>query len=284
MTVSLLLAACLPPAVERGESGAFEDTAAMVYTTETPEPTLSVDEVGAILDAVIALGAPDPDEIAETYEGLMGLGGERCPGADLELYEPEGGCMTDDDTLYSGVAWYDIVDTMVDDIGETVELSWIHGGDFEILTRDGARFAGGGEVTMFSRWEDTVLISDIDMAGTWVDNQRSDWLGQTMSGVWLATSRVAPTGTAFTLTGGLTLGDHHLFLNQLTWDDEDACAGEATGAISVRDDRGYWYLWELGEDCDDCGPLTFHDDQEQGELCLDLSGWGEDWRASSAPH
>lgn len=282
----VLLLACAPRPDETARDGrdSDEDTATMVYSVDDPPPYYTVAQIGALLEAVFALGVPNPDDIAETYGQLMSLGGGRCPGDDTDLYQPEGGCTTEEDTLYSGVGWYDVMETMVGGDGEQVELTYTHGGDFEIIDASGARFAGGGEIVVISHGEGDILFSDIDLAGTWVDTTRQDWLGVTMSSVYLATSRASPDGAALTITGGVGLGSTHLFLDNVTWDPEDACAGTMSGAIHVRDPRGYWSVWDVGDDCDLCGEVTFHNDQTLGELCLDTSAWGAAWQMLSAPH
>lgn len=277
----LALAACEAPAP--ADERPAEDTAAMIYEAEDPEPLLSAEQVGEAILAAVALGAPSPAEIAETYAQAMEEGTDRCPGEGTDLYQVEGGCMTEARTLYAGVGWYDVGDEAWVD-GAMVEYSFAHGGDFEIRWEDGERFAGGGELEVLSdRLGDDLLSSSIYVAGSWEDTRRADWLGQRLSAVYTAELGVTEAGSALTLTGGFGVGELHLFLDALSWDPAGACAGVATGAVHVRDERGTWSAWELGSDCDACGPVIFHEDQDLGELCLDLAGWGEALVAASTP-
>lgn len=278
----LCLAACAPTGGNPG-AGVAEDTAAMVYSTEPPEPLLTNDEIALALEALVALGAPNGHDIAETWLERLSHGDELCPGHPAVIEVPPGGCRTAEGWYFSGIGWYELSDSETGAGGETVELSYYNGGDFEIIPPDGLRFAGGGELRATTTDEEGTRTTAFELLGSWIDEGRSDWLGAGFSAVYTGTITGSPHGNALTLTGGLSVGDTDLYMDGLALDEAGACAGALMGTIAVRDARGYWSTLDLGDDCDACGAVTFHEDQDQGELCLDLSSWGQELIRMNAP-
>ncbi len=122
------------------------------------------------------------------------------------------------------------------------------------------------------------------MKGSWIDEDRQDWLGQGFSAVIDATLTRSDAGTAVAITGGLSVAELNVYLDDLRFGTAATCPDGLAGAMRVRDERGYWTTWALGEDCDACGTVTFHEDQDQGELCLDLSDWADAMVAANTPH
>lgn len=248
-----------------------EDTAAMVYSSEPPVPEWTAEDVGEQIEALVALGAPNPVDLAQIFGDLMTRGDELCPG-DTSQFEQIPGCETADGYVYSGTAFLTVGEWLFID-HDRVPIIWFHGGDFEIRRPDGTRFSGGGDLDYTTEKGDA-LVSTFTLAGSWQDEARIDWLGQTFSGVYSAEVVRTETDHAITLSGGIGVGDLDLNFVDMAWDSSGPCAGAATGALQVRGPRGYWYGWDLGHDCDACGAVTFHQDQDLGELCLDLTEWG----------
>lgn len=284
LIATMLGCSATPPEAEpRGSAPTPEDTAAMVYSTEDPEPLLTVDDVRDILVGFISPGVPNPDEIAENYARVMALGDATCPGDSLNLYFPEQGCETPEGYYFAGIGWYDVGASGESEEGDLVELSFAHGGDFEILFPDGRRFAGGGDIEYDSVWGDDTIESSFTVLGSWVDESQANWLGRGFSGAYEGYVRTGRDRWAISITGGLGVGGTRVYLDHATWDSEDACEGALSGAIHVRDARGYWTVWDLGDDCDTCGRVLFHEDNDLGELCLDMDAWGRLFYTLSQP-
>lgn len=268
----------------------LEDTGAMVYSTDDPAPLWTADEVGQQLEALVTYGPPNPVEIAETYVRVMAEGDALCPG-DLRDLGQILGCTAENGYYYSGIAWLEI--SQVTELeGHEVLLDWYHGGDFEILRADGTRFAGGGDLDYASEpleEDDTDagpidgLLTTFTVAGTWVDTGQRGWLGQGFSGVYTGEITLDGPDYAMSINGGVGLGELDLNFVNVGWSTAGACHGATTGRIQIRDARGFWYDWDLGDDCDGCGPVVFHQDQDLGELCLDLDDWGGAMVALSRP-
>lgn len=253
-----------------------DDTAAMVYAVETPEPAWTAEELGAELEAFTALGAPNPAELGEVFLAAMQAGDENCPGENVYALEtaPEG-CDTEDGYHFAGIGWFQFEDFVQGEDGEPVVFDFSHGGDFEILRPDGTRLAGGGGIAYSSELGEGETDTSIELHGSWIDDARRDWLGVGFSGVYeAAVHEAGPEHWSFAIDGGLGLGGRILSFDDVSW-DVDACPdGSPRGTFAMRDDRGYWTAWDVGDDCDGCGTVTFHDDVDLGELCLDLSAWG----------
>lgn len=261
-----------------------EDTAAMVYSTEAPEPLWTAEEFGENLARIQAIGAPNPIDIGDAFVEIMAQGDEDCPGNGNELTTIPAGCDTDDGYHFAGIGWYYANESVTFEDGSTLDLSFSHGGDFEIIRPNGLRFAGGGGMAYITTPEESGLSTSFDIHGSWVDEQRLDWLVTGFSGVFEATVTRGDNGDwSYTATGGMGMGDDHISLTNATWDSTDACEGRMSGSISVRDERGYWTEWQVGDDCDDCGEVVFHEDTDLGEYCMDTTAWGHLLFQLSAP-
>lgn len=279
-----MLAGCGPERASEAHTGApAEDTVAMSWSTEEPAPLLDAEAVAAALEAVVALGAPSGYDIAMAWLAHLDSGDPACPGDEAFMEFPAEGCTASSGAYFSGIGWYEVTEAEVGAEGELVELSFYHGGDFAILDPEGARFAGGGELRSSTTTEGATRTVALHMEGSWVEEGREGWLGAGFSAVYEGEVLLAPGELSVTITGGLGVGEADLFLDGLAWSSAGDCAGQLRGALGLRDARGYWTRWELGERCDGCGALTFHDDQDLGELCLDLSAWGEELALKNAP-
>lgn len=279
--VSLLLPSLLgcAPAPAPGE-----DTAAMHLYLDAPEPLWGAEEVGAILSRIMGLGSPNPFDITQEFLSLMSAGDLSCPGHDEWMETPPEGCETNVGYRYQGVAVYeaDAVLELAD--GTMVDARFGHSGDYEIFRPDGTRFAGGGGLAYDTLEETGSRTNLIELHGTFLDEGDEGWLRLRFSGVFVAAARSdADGGWAYAVTGGMALGDDVFSFEEVSWDSADACAGKARGTISLRDPRGYWTAWRLGDDCDLCGEVVFDEDQALGELCLDTTPWGQSLYLQNVP-
>lgn len=260
----------------------IEDTAAMSYSAEDPEPILTAEGFGQLVGRLLEMGGPNPVDIAYAFLVIMSEGDEDCPASDYNLGQVLG-CTSDNGNFYSGIGWYILMEAVTQEDGTDVPISWYHGGDFEILRPTGERVAGGGDLLYETTVGDETSITTFTVAGTWVDESRTDWLGATFSGVYVGELIQDGDDFSFTMDGGVGVEKLDFNFVDLSWDTQGECAGAPTGAIQIRDERGYWYSWELGDDCDACGDVSFHGDQDLGELCMDLTDWGVKLATSSAP-
>lgn len=279
------LAGCAPSACQDGCGSATddptpEDTAAMVYSTEDPDPVWTADDVGARITELMSYGAPNPVDIADAFARIMSEGDELCPGDPFTLVNAP--CSAADGSYYQGIGWLYVADR-VRIADADIPATWYHGGDFEILRASGARFAGGGDLKYTTEFGDSQATTTFIVKGTWEDATREDWLGAAFSGVYTGVVSREVDAWSFTINGGIGVGDLDTQFVNVSWSSAEPCLGAPTGTIEVRDARGYWYAWDLGDDCDACGPVTFHQDQDLGELCLDLSEWGALMAQLSSP-
>jgi hypothetical protein len=257
-----------------------EDTAWMSYPSTQPTPSLSLDDVSATLTEVAGYGSVNTLDIAYAFQAVMEHGGDACPSGVALSFSLVLGCTTQEGWTYAGIAWLDV--TEADPISGA-PLTYYLGGDFEIQDPDGGSFEGGGETTVTTTRSDGRLESEISYKGTWRDDSDKGWLGRGISGVFEATVVNSDDEHLATLDGGLAIGDKVMNFDNTVFDDLD-CPSGLKGTIGVRDDQGYWYEWRLGDDCDECGDVVFHGEQEMGELCLDVSQWANATYVSWLPH
>lgn len=278
----LSLLGCAPSPATAPEAG--EDTAAMHLHVDVPEPLWGVDDVGAALYRIMGLGAPNPADITQTFLALMSEGDLSCPGHDEWMETPPDGCETNGGYRYQGVASYEAGGVLELADGTTVDANYGHSGDYEIFRPDGSRFAGGGGLAYDTKDEEGSRTNIVEVHGTFLDEAHEGWLGLGFSGVFVAFARSdSDGGWAYEVTGGMALGADVFSFDEVRWDSADACAGKAQGSISLRDPRGYWTEWRLGDDCDLCGEVVFYEDQELGELCLDTQPWGQSFYFLNVP-
>ena len=282
--LALLAWGCAPPGEPTDGAGDVEDTAAMVYSTDVPEPAFTAEEMGVELQEVMALGAPSLVTICETYASIMAEGTEDCPGLSTDLGTMPEGCDTEDGFHFAGIGWYNWA-SVVNMGGHDVAMAFSHGGDYEILRPDGTRMAGaGGTAFLGTLQEGMISTSVIDVHGSWMATYRDDWLARGFSGVFEASLTTDLVDYYdFQISGGIGIGNTNLYLEDATWDPNDGCGGMFKGALSLRDDRGFWTRWEITDDCSTCGQVVFHQDQELGELCLDINEWGHELSRTTGP-
>jgi hypothetical protein len=265
----------------------------------------TVEEVEAEFQHYMSLGIPGGRAVSEVFAELMLHGDGNCPGSAQTLVNTSLGCYTDEGYYYYGIGWlfYGLKRE-----GDGAALEWVHGGDFELARPDGSTFSGGGDMYHMpviddsgpmvpDGWVQTGTESDVlegietvdrwsvEVHGSWADSARDDWL-RNFSGVLMAEGREDRSNgeKLLWIHGGLAVDDVDLFYDQTLWYGDDRCTQGVVGTIRLRDPRGYWFSWELGEDCDACGELSFHQDQSMGELCLDLSEYSRQTYEAWAPN
>lgn len=283
----LLPLACAPTAdapagpATAGDGATSEDTAWMSYPAAGPTPELTPDDVGAILSAIAAQGGFNTQDIINAYHSAMSMGDELCPIGLTDMLNDVQGCTSRDGYNFAGIAW---LTEFAWDPPSGIPIDYFHGGDFVITTPDGRRMAGGGELLVEAVDVEDGREMTVDFKGSWVDERDDGWLGGGVSGVLAATVRERASEHSATLDGGLAMGSTALDFQDLVFDMEPECPGGLRGTIAVRDARGYWTDWRLGDDCDACGAVLFHGDVDLGELCLELDAWAAASYAGWLPH
>ncbi len=288
LALFLVLAGCAGPEISPAPPGdsPLPDTGSVVpdFADAEPEPTLSLDDLAVMVQRPFGAGSPNARTLRDTYLGMMAMGDEACPGSTTNITQDFVlGCTAPSGYYYSGVCMYGEIE--VDDgVGGHTSI-WGLGGDFELAYPDGATFAAGGGVTWEARTAaDGAQTFASNVRGTWQDLSQQNWLGEGLSALVDIYGGQTSEGAHYvTVDGGIAVGDVDLYFDTLTWDWSGPCAGAPTGALRFRDTRGYWYVWTLGDDCDVCGEVVFHDDVPYGELCLDLTPLGGEIYYSNAP-
>lgn len=254
------------------------DTAAPVEAVvfEAPTAEWDADQVAAAVAEVLEQGYVGPTELKEVYLDAMSNGDEACPGLDqngeLTTITDDWiiGCTSDAGWFYSGVALYEF-NSWSDDGGTNVSLGM--GGDFEIRDDSEQKFTVGGHALLHVALVGDTITMTNEVNGSWIFEGQPGWLGEGMGTLTWIEGTVTPDGRSVTLDGGIQVGDHALYFDEITWDDA-ACWDQPTGTLRVRDPSGVWFRIALSDSCTGCGPLTYGDD-DAGEACVDLSGLPE---------
>jgi hypothetical protein len=262
-------------------SPSIEDTAWMSYPSDEPQPELSAEELGEAIQAVAALGGFNTQDIINAYHSAWAKGDEHCPFGLTDLLTDIQGCTSLDGYHFAGIGWLTEFEW---DPGTGIPIDYYHGGDFTITAPDGRRMAGGGELLVEATDVDDGREMSVDFKGSWVDETDDGWLGGGVSGVLQATVVERTSDHSATLDGGLSIGGTALDFQSLVFDMDPECGGGLRGTMAVRDTRGYWTAWQLGDDCDACGELSFRDTTDLGELCVELDAWATASYAGWLPH
>ena len=285
----LLLPACSAPAtmarggVDTAPGGAapVEDTAWMSYPSDAPQPELSRDDVEAILQAIAAQGSFNTQDIINAYKAVMDMGDDHCPFGLPYMLSDVQGCTSLEGYDFAGIAWL----TEFDWDPRTGEpTAYFHGGDFAVTAPSGAQMAGGGELLVEATDVDDGREMTVDFKGTWIDEADDGWLGAGVSGVLTATIIERASTHQATLDGGLAMGSTALDFQNLVFDMDPSCASRLRGTLAVRDSRGHWTDWQLGDDCDACGEVYFRGAVDLGELCMELDEWATASYTGWLPH
>jgi len=221
------------------------------------QPTLSATEVADRLTTALG-NVPDPTEILETYQFLMGQGDATCPGPGLNIVDTWlYGCDATTGYSYAGVT--DWVEELFEEDGLTGDINSV-AGDFWIDTPEGHQMEGGGHSVIFRN--DWVWIGEI--AGSWRWDAGSDWLQNGFSG---ALTMEYISFIALNLRGAADINGTHIAASELSI--ELSCGGP-TGGLALRDPEGGWHKMTFS-DCHPCAPVVF-EGQDLGEACVDFTG------------
>lgn len=237
------------------------------------EPTWSVEEMEANVQAMIDLGFPNPRAPYLAYLELMGHGDELCPGDPTQLVGQEIGL----DGCYSSGGYHYEGNTTLIETDVSDEMSAQHGfqlvGDFVIDDDQGDRLAGGGIMMLSVSESGPRRDWGSQAAGTWIHTLRDDWLGRGISATLAASGTSGSEGQDRLALQG-TLGLDHVYVQlDLTWPLTE-CAGHATGEVQIRDPSGLWGTLVLDESCDGCGTWTMEATGDSAEVCLDFRSYG----------
>lgn len=252
------------------ELAAGSDTAGSGVTVEEPIPGWSADAVVAAVDDALGTGFPDPFVPQEAYFARMALGDAWCPGDDVQLTDSVlYGCMTEGGTWFEGIAEFQRVEG---EAAASMGLSVFEvlAGDFIITTVDGLSLRVGGGALWTRSLPDGATPGpwSMEFGGSWTDEAREDWLGQGASMVLYVEGTAPEAGGELWIDGGVGIGDHDLFFEDLSWTPE-TCALPA-GRVSVRGPDTWWYTLDYPVGCGGCAAVRFQDGQRLGEHCGSL--------------
>ncbi len=234
---------------------------------EPVEPSFDRAALAAALDAALAGGLPQIDDIHEAYLGFFAWGDGRCPGHDdyiddIHLY----GCEASSGAWFSGVSEHVVSETEVD--GDRYG-SWFLFGDLLFVDPAGGVLEAGGELTFdATRAADGRLSRATRHLGSWSYTGGGGARARGVSGL-LDQTLTRDGGDTLVVEGAVGFDGVSLRFDALTL--SPGCPDGATGALSLRDPVAGWYRVDLGEGCSACGPAVFEGRDAIGEVCPDLS-------------
>ncbi len=252
-----------------------EDSASADETDERspPTPARTSAELIAVLEAALNPGAPSPQQPAERYIHLMGLGDSACPGHPTNLMDsivPLSGCTAESGVVYAGVALY------TDTVTAASRDLRLHG-DFTIDTPEGTHLIGGGAAdfaTMQVSGAPDTVDWNMSLTGTWREDGGEGWMADGFGGLIKASGTLGPREAKASIDGVMTLRGVSIEAIDLAF-DATQCAGHPKGALKVRDDSGLWATLVFSERCDGCGSLAWDGAAEPEEVCTDLVEFGK---------
>lgn len=301
----VLLAAC-------GRDQDPADTAAEVvdpspYVVPGDEEISPKLDQGAIeqglADAITRVIRYDARPVTAAYLRALSGGDSYCPA----YYTDSNGntywasyCRAESGTEFDGYGYYYDYAGMTDESGNIYDRYVVVSASSSIAQADGTSFEGSGYVVwtnVRTPWGDdgtgqmayaTVVQSYI--SGSWVAVEPDGETSWITDGVTPETSMylwLSPDGaySGAYVTGGIshlgasvdTVSFESIVLNGY-W----ACSKEPAGAVSIRDDDGYWYdvFFDVDENtglapenaCDGCGQVWYRG-VLQGQACADFSTW-----------
>lgn len=233
----------------------------------------SVEETIAHVDAGLALGLPDPRIPYGAYVELLSGRDETCPNAGdqlIDLEMPTGGCTSASGYHYAG-------NTVLVLYGPTSDAEDVRGfslgGDFEIRNSEGQRLAGGGIMAyQWTQQQNGQTFWRGEAAGSWIYERHDGVFGSGIGATLGFSGITGTTGTtddSISMDGTVGVGDISVQFVQVTW--AQACGGNPTGSVRMRDPSGVWSTLDYEDRCDGCGTYTSDPLGEPTEACLDLS-------------
>ena len=242
------------------------------YAGERPDPSLTAEEVGAALDALLALGLPDANSIAVQYMAMFSGRDNNCPGNDgYTLPGNFRGCETNSGWIYAGVAG---LEYQSDGNSLTIDMT----GDCWISDAQGDTWVGAGEVTYDGTWDEGVATWEAEVYGTFgYPDADQAWLAEVPSQVFWTSGQ---NGDDWWLDwqGSLSTDDGAYYLE----DGSFGAACGASGTLSLRGEQGYWYELVLDDGCDGCGQVSWGD-EALGSVCVELPAAGAELFDRSLP-
>lgn len=199
-----------------------------------------------------------PQDLRDTFFGLMAKGDTECPGNPTQLLGIDlRGCTSASGYFYAGVSTW-----MPDEAH-----SWMLAGDFEIIDPEGHRFIGGGDVNAGAMGNNVGGT----IHGEWsYPGGSSGWMDSGISAYLSETSGQVEDFSWIQLDGGLTYRGKSYWFDRLAL-QVDCPTGQ--GSLRIRDPSGGWYTLDYGEGCPPCPDLSFEGNPIVSEVCPDFGPW-----------
>ena len=228
------------------------------------EPSLTIEEVGQLIDENFLSRIPEPFSLRDSYLTLLQGADSDCPNRQGNSFGHQD-CVSDSGYHFYGLAFYgDGTDVWGED-GYHCEMQ----ASFELTNPGGETFiAGGGFGYEGVRGENGSTSWMAFIQGTFSFIGSEGWLKEGASAGLAVYGSHEQSEWEMELLGGVGNEDYYLFFENVVV--ASSPCGHHTGSIGLRDINGGWYWWEKSESCDDCGDLRFND-ESMGTLCLDMS-------------
>ena len=226
-------------------------------------------------DAVLSTGFPLPHIVYADYRELLEHGDGSCPSAGgTEDFDVSQGCTTDEGFSFRGRGGIMVVDTRVYTSGGSwsgAYAQYSNPADYAISRPDGTSLESGGILETLVMQEGGVTTWSARMAGTFLDDGRSDWLGRTFSGEFELSGSGVGSEAEQTVDGELSLDGVAIGFGALELGPASCPDGALGGTVSLRQSDSTWFELTLGEGCGACGALIWDGIEELGEACVDLA-------------
>ena len=260
--VLVLSLACSSP--DRPDEDPTSERGSLLWEGTTPEPVWGAQELQQALQTRIDAGIPDPVTIRDTYLGLFdNYADEDCPGgADYSMPGDYQACTSEAGAVFYGHAEYEPFES-------SDEAGFYLLGDCYILSPEGDRFEGGGELQTFEFENEAGRIIEAMVTGTWAYAPAEGFLLRPTSSAFFAVLGVSdPSPPNLYLDGTLGSEDGHISMDVFL---DTAGCGTTTGTIDMRDPSGSWHTLTFDGSCDGCAEATWVDGRSIGEVCIDTS-------------
>lgn len=243
---------------------------------EAASPQYTAEELGVLLAAHAEFFADvSPHKLMPDYLSLMGSGDGECPGVEVAFGDNGTTCTSESDYTYSGVArWYS------GELGGGSERSRTYEGftlaDFVYSTPAGERYVGSGSSERSEYTTDGIVDEwHLYISGSWIyAPSDTPWLAQGLSST--ARAVVLNGGDApheLQLSGAWGSGEYAISFERLVFGDP-SCPGVPTeGTVRLRQPDSSWNYLTAQGDCSACFDVSWQEEQDLGETCVDLTAW-----------
>ena len=247
---------------------AWVDTATLGAPETVPPPTWTAEEVQSRLQSTLADGLPDAPQVLVGFQQMFtdgadpwdGSGSSGCPNTgNYTMTQSFAGCVSQKGYIFAGISTFS---PSTDGSAGFFLL-----GDCYISDPEGNTFYCGGEIEYTE--DHSANIFAARLTGTWGSVTAESWLSNVPS---LALWEHYSAGE-LTLDGGYGPQENDLYFEHTS--SSDSCAN--AGALWLRDPGGSWYVLDYGEDCDDCGDLSYAG-TAFGTACADFNAAGASLR------